>query len=115
VCGCDTNRLRGGMDPEDARLERLRRERYGDDFGKADNIDSSGIFESGADSLVVMQGNDEEEQAMLEKQRRGVYREPKKDLRRKTAGSDAAKMLDAFDLVHYFKDLSATHTHTHTY
>ena len=70
-------RLRGGADPADARLEQLRKERFGEDFGKGTELDSSGIFESGDDSLVVLEGNESEERAREEKQRRGLLRKPK--------------------------------------
>ena len=81
VCGCchthTGRRLRGGADLEAARIEQLREERYGEGFGKGTQLDSSGIFESGDDSLVVLEGNESEERAREEKQRRGLLRKPK--------------------------------------
>ncbi len=73
-CG---RRLRGGADPAAARLEQLRKERFGEDFGTGTEFDSSGIFQSGDDSLVVLEGNESEERARQEKQRRGLLRKPK--------------------------------------
>lgn len=57
--------------------QRLRAERFGDDFGKATHMESSGIFDSGEDSLVVREGNDSEERARAEKERRGLVRKKK--------------------------------------
>ena len=82
VCACGHThatgrRLRGGADLEEARIEQLRRERYGEGFGKGTQLDSSGIFESGTDSLVVLDGNESEERAREEKERRGLLRKPR--------------------------------------
>jgi len=86
-------RLRGGADLEERRLNRLRAERFGSDFGKVMDEDS-GLFDGGEDSLVVMDGNESEEQAQAEKQRRGLLRE-KKGLSKDKAKDKTHEYLDA--------------------
>lgn len=47
-------RLRGGAeDPDDARLERMRRERFGEEFGKVAELESSAVYGSDGDSRSV--------------------------------------------------------------
>ena len=42
----DAGRLRGGADFDEMRLARMRRERFGAEYGKADVLESSGILAS---------------------------------------------------------------------
>ena len=105
-CG---ERLRGGsdfgIDDDDARLARLRRERFGDEYGRATEHESSGIYSSGGsatDSLVVAKDNDDEERELMEKARRGLMREKKRSgtgkAKNKKRDFDADKLLSEVDL-----------------
>jgi hypothetical protein len=60
--------------------------------------EDSGLFDGGEDSLVVMDGNESEEQAQAEKQRRGLLRE-KKDLSKDKTKDETHEYLDAEGLV----------------
>ena len=109
--GVFRSRLRGGFDLDEAHIERLRQQRYGDGFGKGTDLDSSGIFESGEDSLVVLEGNESEERARAEKERRGLLRAPKSSQKNEEATVVDADQLSSFGRVIL---ASAIYLHTHT-
>ena len=78
-------RLRGGADPDALELQRKRRERFGESFGKGTDLDSSGIYASGEDSLVAEGDDHSAAEARAEKERRGLLRLPKSTIGKQSA------------------------------